>query len=366
MNAPSVTHVLARLNVGGPAAVVAALASGDRDVRVLAGAVQAGECEYGDLRAWRAHIVRVPGLGRSVRATGDLRALGFLVRELRRSRPDIVHTHTAKAGVLGRVAAAGAGVPLRVHTFHGHLLHGYFGAGRTQAVVGAERLLARRTTALVAVGRRVRDELLEAGIGRPEQYVVIPPCVVLPEPPGQADARNRLGLDRSRPVAAFVGRLVPIKRPDRLLEVARLMPDVQFLVAGDGPLGPQLRAAAGANVRFLGWRGDAETVWAAADVAILTSDNEGMPVTLIEAAMCGVPAVTTDAGSAGEVVLDEQTGLVVQFGAAALASAVSRLLQDSALRTAMGRSARAHASAFSVAPVVAAHEQLYASMIASQ
>ena len=169
-----VVHVIGRLNVGGPAHLVAALDRASRTI-VATGAVQQGEIEHADLAGVELH--RVPGLGRRVSVADDARALRDLVRLLRAQRPDVVHTHAAKGGVLGRTAALA--VPAaRVHTFHGHLLYGYFGPRATTAVTTVERLYAARTDRLVTVGARVRDELLQAGIGREEQYVVIPPGVV--------------------------------------------------------------------------------------------------------------------------------------------------------------------------------------------
>ncbi len=347
-----VVHVIARMNVGGPAAIVVELLEHLPDQTLLTGEVELGEADHLALRSPATPFTRVPGLGRSPRAGDDVRALTWLTRELRRRRPDVVHTHTAKAGTLGRLAARTARVPYVVHTFHGHLLHSYFSPRVTRAVVTTERLLARTTDRIVAVGDQVRDDLLAARIGRPEQYAVIKPGISVRTPPTRAAAKAALGVDG--PVVASVGRLISIKRPDRLLAVAALLPEVTFLVAGEGPLLETTRAAAAPNVRFLGWRGDVEVVHAAADVALLTSDNEGMPVALLEAALCGTPAVSTDVGSAREVV----TGEVVGTDPAELAAAVRRVLAQD-----LGPTARQRAQAeFGVAGMVEAHRALYASL----
>lgn len=351
-----VLRVIARMNVGGPALQVTGLWEGlDRrrfEHRLLVGDVGAGEADYLELRAPHVDAVRIEGLGRSPHAIGDLRAFRALVHEMRRFRPDIVHTHTAKAGALGRVAARVAQVPIVVHTFHGHLLTGYFSPQVTCAVVQTERVLAGISTALVAVGPQVRDDLLAAGIGRPEQFTVVPPGVGLPDPPSRDEARDVLGIPANRPVIAFVARLTQVKRPDRMLEVAsavrRRHPDALFLVVGEGDLFEETKDRARDLVdvvRFLGWRSDVETVYAAADLALLTSDNEGMPVSLIEAASVGCPAVTTDVGSAREVVLDGRTGRVVPLETAALATAVSDLFEDRGALEAMRSAAALHASA---------------------
>ena len=362
-----VVHVIGRMNVGGPAAIVTELARNlDVDLHVLVGDVGAGEADYLELRAPSLLVTRVPGLGRAVRPTDDLRALGGLVGELRRLRPDIVQTHTAKAGALGRTAAVVARVPARVHTFHGHLLHGYFSPRTTRAVVSAERALAVVTDRIVAVGEGVRDELVGARIGRRDQYVVIRPGVSLPNaPPERAVARRALGLATDGPVVAYVARLTGVKRPDRMIEVARALPEVTFVVAGDGPLHAEVQGSAPANVIFLGWRADIENVYASADAVLLTSDNEGLPVTLIEAALCGVPAVATKVGSTGEVVLDGKTGFTVAPNAPALADAVRRSLADDDMHERMGDAARQWAEeAFGVHTMAAAHMRLYESLMA--
>jgi glycosyltransferase involved in cell wall biosynthesis len=367
-----VLRVIARMNVGGPALQVTGLVEGmdaDRfDHRLLTGFVEEGEGDYLDLRAPHLPVMRVEGLGRSPDPLDDVRALRCLVREMRAFRPHVVHTHTAKAGVLGRVAARAAGVPVVVHTFHGHLLHGYFSPTVTRAVVQVERTLARGSTRLVAVGDQVRRDLLDAGIGRPEQYVVAPPGIALPAAPPRDQARASLGLPSDGLVVAFVARLTQIKRPERFVELARRLapshPDVTFVVVGEGDLLDGLQRDAsdvGDRLRFLGWRGDVERVYAASDLVVLTSDNEGMPVSLIEAALCGVPAVSTRVGSVAEVVLDGTSGLLIDRpDDHLLAEAVSGLLRDAAHRRAMGEAALAHAQvSFSRGRLVDDTQRLY-------
>jgi glycosyltransferase involved in cell wall biosynthesis len=347
-----VMRIIARMNVGGPALQVSTLMRGlDPDLfeqRLYVGSPERGEGDYRTLRAADVPVRQVPALGRAVRPTDDLRALASLVAAIREYRPDLVHTHTAKAGTVGRVAAAICRVPLRVHTFHGHLLHGYFSPTKTALLTRAERRLARLTDTLVAVGGRVRDDLLDAGIGRPDQYEVVPPGVSLGPPPDRAAARQALGLPGSAPVVAFVGRVTGIKRPDRLLAVAREVraarPDVRFLVCGEGDLLETTRGGAAAgrlDMTFLPWRADVETVYAAADVVLLTSDNEGMPVSLIEAGLAGRPAVATDVGGVAEVVRHGRTGLLAAPDATELADHVLRLVRDEDLCARMGRAARA-------------------------
>ena len=373
-----VLRVIARMNVGGPALQVTGLMEGldpERfDHRLLTGYVGPDEGDFLALRAPHVRAQYVDGLGRSPDATGDVKSFGTLVAEMRRFRPDIVHTHTAKAGALGRVAARLTRTPYVVHTFHGHLLHGYFSPRVTAGLVRVERTLARMSTRLVAVGEAVRDDLLDAGIGRPDQYEVVPPGIPLAPLPDREAARRELGLPTGVPVVSIVARLVPIKRVDRFVAAATRVhaehPDVVFVVCGEGSLMAELRTAAaplGDRFRFLGWRPDVETVYAASDVVALTSDNEGMPVSLIEAALAGVPSVSTRVGSAAEVVLDGRTGLVTGPEPTEVADAIGRLLSDPGLRARMGRAAQQHARAtFSQQRLVADTERLYDELISTK
>jgi glycosyltransferase involved in cell wall biosynthesis len=373
-----VLRVIARMNVGGPAVQVTGLMLElDRarfEQRLLMGACDDDEVDYLELHGLDVGQIAVSGLGRAVRPFDDLRALREIIRQLREFRPDIVHTHTTKAGLLGRVAVRMSRIrprPALVHTFHGHLLRGYFGRLGTKGLVAMERKLAARTDRLVAVGSVVRDELLAVGIGTRDQYHVVAPGISLQTAPARAVARARLDLPENAPVVAFVGRLTQIKRPDRLIAVADRViegtPGAIFVVAGDGDLLNATREQArslGDAIRFLGVRSDIEVVFAAADAALLTSDNEGMPVSLIEAAMAGLPSVTTAVGSAAEVVLDGRTGLVVSPDVEELSKAVVSLLQDPERREEMGRAARRHAEqCFSRSRLVEDTAQLYEELL---
>jgi glycosyltransferase involved in cell wall biosynthesis len=345
-----VLRIIDRLNVGGPALQTVVLTEGldpaRYEQRIVTGTVDAEEGDYVALRAPELPVERIQGLGRSPQPWKDAQAWTHLVRTMHHFRPHIVHTHKAKAGVLGRSAAWTARVPVTIHSFHGHLLHGYFSPRATKGVVAVERAFARRTTKLVAVGAQVRDDLLAAGVGRAEQYVVVPPGVPIRIARDKVQARRELDLPLEGPVVGFVGRLTRVKQPERFvdvaLEVSRAHPDAVFVVAGDGELLHKLRDRArplGQRMVFLGWRQDVETVYAACDLLVLTSDNEGMPVAVIEAASVGTPTVTTRVGSAPEVVIDGVTGFVTSTDVAALARATSRLLDDADLCDRMGSAA---------------------------
>jgi glycosyltransferase involved in cell wall biosynthesis len=369
-----VLRIIARMNVGGPALQVTGLMEkldGDRfDHRLVVGQLDEGEGDHLALRAPHVPVTRVAGLGRAPGFAADLRALRELIAIMREFRPDIVHTHTAKAGFLGRVAARVVGVPAVVHTFHGHVLYGYFGPAVTRAVVLAERAMAQGSTRLVAVGERVRDDLLGARIGRPEQYAIFPPGIALAPGLPRAEARRELGVAGDATVLAFVGRLAAIKRPDRLARVVERVlearPDTALIVCGDGTAAGELAALRrfGDRVRLLGWRADVQNVYAAADLVLLTSDNEGTPVSLIEAGMAGVPTVSTRVGSVAEVVLDGETGLLVGTDDDELVAATLQLVDDPARRAELGAHARRFtADRFSRERLVSDTEELYESLL---
>ena len=370
-----VLRVIARMNVGGPAWQVSVLTRGLENnqftSQLVCGEISEGEADFLALRDPQLPVTRISTLGRSINAFDDVRALWQLIRIMQKMKPHIVHTHTAKAGMLGRVAAIVTRVPIRVHTFHGHVLHGYFSPLVTRIFIQIERILGRFSHGIVSVGSQVRDDLLAVGIGSPEKYTVIAPGVARGETVSSDAARKSLGLDPDAHVALFIGRLTQIKRPDRLLEAFSLVlekdPSAVLLMAGEGELFEATKASGayfGDSVRFLGWRSDLALLFAAADVAVLSSDNEGMPVTLIEASMAGVPCVTTDVGSAREVVLDSETGFVVPTDSVAIAQALTTLFSDDRLRHAMGISASRHTMEnFSSSRLIHDHETLYRGLI---
>ena len=365
-------RVISRMNVGGPAVQVSGLMRRlPADVfeqRLFVGHCDEDEVDFLETQAPDVEFTHVPGLGRAPRALDDGRALRSLEREIRRFRPHVVHTHTAKAGALGRVASILARTgAARVHTFHGHLLHGYFGPAATRALIATERALAASSDRLVAVGPQVRDDLLAAGIGTRDQFAVIPPGLELGVLPDWLAAREMLGLRPGGPVVAFIGRLAPIKRVDRFIEVVRRVvhdvPNVQFVAAGGGHDELLLRRAVAAEqlpVRVLGWRSDVETVLAASNLILLTSDNEGTPVSLIQAALAGVPAVAADVGSVRDVVVDGETGWLALPNGPDLASRTVHALRTTGELQRRGRLAQASAvERYGVGRLAQDHSRLY-------
>lgn len=340
-----VVHVLTRTNIGGPSVMLFDLLEGlDENMfhqTVIRGAPSQSEGDYLARRTTNAEVVTIGGLRRSLGILTELRSLFVMVRAFRRLKPDIVHTHMAKAGVIGRVAAVFARVPVRIHTFHGHLLRGYFSPFLGGMFVLVERALRRVTTHSLVVGEATRRDLLAAKVVSVVASSTIMPAARTLTSVERGTARTKLGLPVDDVVVGFVGRLTTIKRPDRFLRLAQTIPEATFVMFGNGPLREAVVADAAhlANVQVRDWQDDIGLVFSALDVVVLTSDNEGVPVSLIEAATLGVPVVALDVGGVGEVVVDGVTGFVVEEEAS-LTPAVQRLVADSALRRSMGDRAR--------------------------
>jgi len=370
-----VDHVITRLTMGG---------SSENTVLTIEDLERAGyastlvlgpESEppvVEDARRRGCRIVEIDTLGREVHPLRDLAAVGQLWRRFRRARPAIVHTHTSKAGFVGRLAARLAGVPVIIHQPHGHIFYGYWGPRKTALFVMLERLAARWTDTIVTLTPREIDEHLERGIGRRAQYAVVPsgvPTLALREAaPARGAARARLGFGRDAFVIAGVGRLVPIKGFDLLVtalaEVAAHVPDAHVLLIGDGDDRPALeRLAAGlgvaARLHITGATTDVMDALAAADVLAAPSRNEGMGRVLVEAMALGLPVVGTEVGGIPDVIVEECGRLVPPDDAPALAAALTELGVDHALRAKLGAAARPRAEAFSTTVAADAMRAIY-------
>jgi glycosyltransferase involved in cell wall biosynthesis len=370
-----VMQIIARMNVGGPAVIVAELMRGlDKSAFeqiLVTGYCDENEADYLDTVATDIKATRIAGLGRSVSLIADLKAFFGLVALIRKYKPDVIHTHTAKAGVLGRMASllAGRGA-VRVHTFHGHLLHGYFNGLTTKVVILIEKFFAARTRVLIAIGTKVRDDLVGADIGNRDKYRVFFPGLPAPQKIAKASAQSSLGISAETLYITFVGRLTQIKRPDRLLDVAKECKQrgigVRFLVAGEGELFESSKERAlkeQLNVTFFGWRSDIDQIFAASDIAILTSDNEGIPLTLIQAAQASLPIVATNVGSISDIVINESTGYLTTTNSNEMADAIEKLVRDPKLRQMMGEAGKARAAQyFSLDRMLKDHSDLYRSL----
>jgi glycosyltransferase involved in cell wall biosynthesis len=361
LNGIRVLRVIARLNLGGPAQHVSLL-SGRRmsperfQTLLVHGQIAEGEESMVDL-AEREGVATefVSELVQPISPVRDPLALRQLIRIVRRFRPHVVDTHTAKAGFVGRAAALSLRPrPVIVHTYHGHVLKGYFGPHKTALYRGLERRMARVSDCLVGVSERTVDDLVRLGVAPRGRFRVIPLGLDL-QPFADAEAaagrkvRREMGVGDDEVLLTFVGRVVPIKRVDLLLRaVARARrggAPLRLAVVGDGEIRVGLQSLARElevweAVRFLGYRRDLPQIAAAADVAVLSSENEGTPVSLIEAAAAGTPSVATDVGGVGEVVTGETGILVPPADEQAFARALTRIAGEPQLRQAMGERAR--------------------------
>jgi glycosyltransferase involved in cell wall biosynthesis len=343
-----VMRVLTRPNLGGPTHQAIALWHAHRELGIatllVTGRVERGETAsspaaggvpelpLADAFTRGEHAagwVELSDLRRGVAPLADRRAARTLDALLRSFRPDVVHTHTSKAGWLGRRAAFAAGVPT-VHTFHGHVLHDYFARPVGRVLARLERALAVRTGRLVAVSASCADELAAAGVAPRERFALVPPAVALVPPSSRADARAALALPADGPRLVCVGRLVPIKRVEDFVATVAAS-GVPGDVLGDGPRRARLErlaAAQGAPVVFRGAVADAARLLPAWDVLVLPSVREGLPLVAVEAARAALPVVGYDVPGVRDAIDLGVTGTLVPpaAGPAGLAAAVRGVL----------------------------------------
>jgi glycosyltransferase involved in cell wall biosynthesis len=371
--------------MGGPAHQ-ASLLSGRRldparyETLLIHGSVPPGEESLAELAQEEgASTEFVEELGRPVSPFDDLRALARLRTIARRFRPHLVHTHTAKAGFLGRVVALSLRPrPAVVHTYHGHVLEGYFTPPVNRAYRSLEAFLSRFSDSLIGVSDATVDDLVRLRVAPRERFQIVPlgldldPFAQVSDRDGQG-LRAQLGLGGDDLVCTYVGRLVTIKRLDVLIggfaRAREVDQRLRLVIVGDGELRPSLermvnRLGVTSAVTFLGYRRDLPPIIAATDIAVLTSASEGTPVSLIEAGAAGRPAVASAVGGVPEVVIPE-TGLLFPPGdERALGRALLRMADDSQLRVEMGRRARDHVLVrYSVARLVADIDALYQDLL---
>lgn len=348
-----VVRVLTRPNLGGPTRQAIALWHAHRALGVatllVTGAVgpeesQLSPADGGVPQISLADVERLgpaangwlvlPSLRRGLDPLGDLRAASLLRRVLRLVRPDVVHTHTSKAGWIGRRAARAVGVPCVAHTFHGHVLQDYFGKLPSLLLARLERRLAQRTDLLFAVSGSCADELAAAGVAARERFVVVPPAVATTPALPRDEARRVLGLPADGAAVCAVGRLVPIKRLDDFVRAVAQVPELRGDVFGSGPLQSKLEQQAmqlaPGRVRLCGPRDDIAALLPAYDAVVLTSVREGLPLVAVEAFAAGVPVVGYDVPGVRDALADLGDGVLVApgEGPAGVAHALMQLAAD--------------------------------------
>jgi glycosyltransferase involved in cell wall biosynthesis len=353
-----IIRIITRLNIGGPAQHVIflsqALNEGNFETLLIAGRPQKDEGDMSFLAKSRAiRIEMIPQMSRELDLINDIIAFFKIFLIIFKEKPDIIHTHTAKAGTLGRLGGILYNVFRKnraklIHTFHGHVLEGYFGTFKTKLFVFIERILANFTDIIISVSEASRRDLLRLRIGRNEKIKVIRLGLEL-DRFLTLDGQRKLRLSDAYRIG-IIGRLVPIKNHKLFLEAARLFTtrypnlSVKFIIVGDGELNKDLRTQAnelnlGQLVEFIGWQKDLREVYANLDIVCLTSLNEGTPLSLIEAMSAAKAIVATDVGGVREVL--DSAGILVESGdVLALAEAFKILLENDSLRVKMGQQAR--------------------------
>jgi glycosyltransferase involved in cell wall biosynthesis len=354
-----ILRIIARLNIGGPALHCIILNSELDPQKYVSMLVTGKESPYeGNMYEFAqlksVEPIVIDALSREIFFKEDFRALIRLIRLINLEKPEIVHTHTAKAGTLGRLAAKLTGVPIIIHTFHGHVFHSYFGFFRTRFFLWLERLLAKFTDVVITVSEQQRAEIIRYKIAEPERIIAIPlgldlkPFVDSAADPNEL--RRELKIDEHSKLVGIVARLVPIKNHLCFLKAARLVLDrydnVRFMIIGDGELRSSLEQKARDlgiedRVIFMGFQQNLEKIYAGLDIVTLSSYNEGLPVALIEAMAAGKPVISTEVGGVVDLILDGDNGLLVPTNdSKALAEATLYLLEHPKRRKTMGEAGR--------------------------
>lgn len=354
-------QVIARVNQGGTASWLETLVDGLRgrghQVDLFAGFVE--EFEHEDACFERLLGRRIIGLSKSIAPMADIKSIIAFRKILKSEVPDVINTHTSKAGVIGRIAAFG--LPVRViHTYHGHTLHGYFSKYKSTFFAHIEKQLAHKTDVIIAVGKKVMDELVQAGIGNQEQYKVIYPGIKKIDFESRSKARILLSIGEEDIVVGWLGRLTKIKVPEKVLSLAAEFPETQFIIGGDGELMASLKSLLPSNVRMLGWV-DPKIFWPACDLGILTSLNEGLPTAIIEAQLASIPVVSFNVGSVGEIVENGKSGYICNTDSE-FKIRFAELIADPKRQVSMGTSGLQRCSSlFEVERFIDAHLSIYKS-----
>jgi glycosyltransferase involved in cell wall biosynthesis len=343
-----VMNIISRLNVGGPTIDATLLTEKfqlpDYESVLVCGMVEPGE---GDMSYYaEQHGVTpivIPELGRSLHPIKDIVTLRKVYALIRDYQPDVIHTHTAKAGFIGRTAARLAGVPVIVHTFHGHIFRGFFNPFLTQLFIQLERWTASMSDTIIALTDGLRRELAEDyHIARKKHITVLPLGLDLDGFAGTArhsgTFRAACNLPEDAPLVGIVGRIVEIKNHalflDAAVRVRARQPNVHFVIVGDGELRPETEARVDAlglrgAVTFTGWLRDLTTIYSDLDVVVISSLNEGTPVSVIESLAAGCPVVATAVGGLPDLLDQGSLGRLVKAGDAdALAASILQTLKD--------------------------------------
>ena len=363
-----VLQAIARLNLGGTAKYLVTLNEGLNKAGiksvVTTGYVQTGEIEDPDLK--KLEPIRIKNLGRKISLKNDLRAAKAVRKVILKVNPDVIHTHTFKAGLLVRVqrkkieASLGRKIKF-IHTFHGHLFDDpEFKGFKAIAIKSIEKRLSKRSDQLITVGEIVKSDLDRKGIYGKNKTISIPPAITPLKLQSKSSALKRYGVkDKNRVRVLWLARVTGVKNPQRVIEISKRLPEIDFYLAGGGDLLEVVKKQAPKNLKVLGWQ-DAKSILPIADIFLSTSENEGMPIALIEAQLAAIPVVATNVGSVPEVVLNNKSGFICSKSNDELIAGINKLAQSKALRSKFGKAGKVHAlKSFSEKNLIFAHKNLY-------
>jgi len=363
-----VLHIIARLNLGGTAKYLITLNEGLNKAGikslVATGYVQTGEIE--DLQVKKLKPIRIQNLGRKISLINDFKAAREIRKIIVKVNPDVIHAHTFKAGLLVRAQKnrieEGLGKKIKfVHTFHGHLFDDpEFKGFKALAIKATEKRLSKRSDQLIAVGKIVKSDLDSKGIYGKNKTISIPPAVTPLKLQNKISAIKMYGIaDKKRVRVLWLARVTGVKNPQRVIEIAKKLPEMDFYLAGGGDLLERVKNQAPRNLKVLGWQ-DAKSILPIADIFLSTSENEGMPIALIEAQLAAIPVVATNVGSIPEVILHNKSGLICSKSNEDLIAAIKKLAQSKILRSKFGKAGKVHAlKSFSKKNLISAHKKLY-------
>ena len=363
-----VLHIIARLNLGGTAKYLITLNNGLNKAGIKSliatGYVQSGEIE--DLEVKKLKPIRIKNLGRKISLINDLRAAKEVREVILRIKPDILHTHTFKAGLLVRAQRnkieESLGEKIKfVHTFHGHLFDDpEFKGFKALFIKLIEKSLSKRSDQLITVGESVKSDLESKRINGEKRTISIPPAVVPLKLLSKESALKKYRVqDKKRFRVLWLARVTGVKDPHKAIAISQSLPEIDFYMAGGGDLLQEIKANAPKNLKVLGWQ-DAKNVLPIADIFLSTSKNEGIPIAMIEAQLAGIPIVATNVGSVSEVVLNNKTGILCDRSEKQLVEGIKKLALDKKLRSTFSKNAKFMAlKNFSTSKFIKAHRDVY-------
>ena len=355
-----VLHVIARMNVGGTARYITNLLqdleSHGTEVLLATGHVESSEIETLELN--NLNYTRIPSLSRSINPFQDLQAYFQLKKLINAYKPDIVHSHTFKAGFISRIKVGNYKI---VHTFHGHLFEDPTFTGiKTTIITLIEKMLAKKSHKLVVVGNQVEYDLLKRGVGAKDKYLNIPPGINPLKIPNRIDALNELGISNpSEFIVGWLARVTDVKNPYLLVEIAKMLPDTTFLMGGGGDLIEKIKEISPPNLIVLGWV-KPESLIGASDLILSTSKNEGVPISLIESQMAGKPVVATNVGGVSDIIKHQTTGILCSSSALSIKNSINALISDPKVLELLSiAAAESSIEAFSISRMTHLHLRLY-------